>query len=85
MSVLREDVILSDGPPLGEILERHFPGYGVVAVSVDQYRCEDQEVEPAPRPDGLECHAHVIGSKGHGRRKRLARAAEVIVEPGEDP
>lgn len=91
MSVYREDVLLD---ALGSEVEAlavlaalfDEDDYGIVELTVAEYRTEEQTIEPDPRSKDDEgpagpAHAHVVGEKGSTRRRRWAKAARIVRPP----
>ena len=84
MSVYRTDVLSELG--LNEtVLQYAFFRYGIVGLTALEYQQEEQRIEPSPihSENAFElAHAHVVGKKGHGCRKRLAKNARIVRFPG---
>ena len=66
-----------------EVVLNGHPDYGIVAVSVGQFKTEGLTV--VRTAEGGLGHCEVIGAKTHGVRRRLAKLAQWIVGPPERP
>ena len=79
MSVVLADALEEEGRLPGSILADK-DGYGLVALTAEEVRAEEQRVVRSPLPEE-EAHGDVWGEKPAGRRCRFARLARWIVEP----
>lgn len=79
MSVVLDDTLRALGREPRSILAGK-PGYGLIAVTAAHVRAEQQRVARSPLPDEA-AHGDVWGDKTAGRRRRLARQAQWIIEP----
>ena len=79
MSVNREDVLQEEGREPAHLLAG-FDEWGLAAVRAGTMRENGQGIAPDPLPDEAS-HALVFGSKGPKVRKRIAKAAEWVIDP----
>lgn len=79
MSVHLQSIMEASGLAPTSVLEQS-PGYGLVSFSAGHAREADQVIVKDPLP-GDPSHAHVVGAKGKGWRKRFKRGCTVIVYP----
>ena len=80
MSVFREDVLNSEGRTPSSVLAGTYSNYGLASLTAEVVRREGQGIAPDPLPDETS-HALVFGSKPPKLRKRLAKAAELVIMP----
>jgi hypothetical protein len=87
MSIHLEDVLRDERREPASVLNGK-PQHSLVSLTAGFVKDEEQTVRRTPQPDDAS-HGEVCGKKGHGRRKRLARAAQFVVlredalDPGE--
>jgi hypothetical protein len=82
MSVFREDVLISEHREPTSVLTGTYSGYGLAFLRAGVVRENGQGVAPDPLPDET-AHALVFGPKPTKLRKRLAKAAELLILPVE--
>ena len=56
------------------------PRYGIASIPAGFCMAEDQEIERAPEDDN-DSHCNLIGEKPMSRRRRFAKAADVVRVP----
>lgn len=80
MSVVLGDEVLAVGRSPVSVL-RHHPGFALTALTAGQVRDDGNGVVRDPLPDEP-AHALVVGVKSRGARRRWAKSARWVVEPG---
>lgn len=83
MSVYVEERLAELGIPVSEVLSG-YPGYGLVAITVEAVRDQGFGVVWAPDPSqgGIgEAHADVHGAKSRKKQRRLRDACEKVIWP----
>ena len=65
-----------------ETLKDH-PGFGVAALSVADYRTQNQEIVHTPQVHNYG-HCDAEGRKSAGVKKRLKRKAKLVMQPSQD-
>lgn len=77
-------VTIEAGAPDPATYSARFPGFGIARVPAGVCRSQNQIIVRAATPDDP-AHAHVIGTKSKGVRRRLSEAAIPLFDPSGRP
>lgn len=79
MSVALLSVLKNNGLEPENLLQG-YDGWGLVSLKADDFREESQKIVRDPTPEEP-WHAHVVGTKGKSRRRRLRNKSLWVVNP----
>lgn len=80
MSVVIEDRLVALDRDAESILDGQPAGYGLVSLTADQVREEQQRIERTPL-ESEPAHGDVWGKKTEGRRRRFAKMSQWVAGP----